>query len=51
MSLEDIDILFGAVDESRRREDVEKIVGKGYGLDEDDKATSVRLEDVGGERK
>lgn len=50
MTLEDIDILFGAVDEELRKHDVENIVSKQYGL-EDDKATSIRLENVGNEEQ
>lgn len=50
MSLEDIDILFGNVDENLRKHDVENIITKTYGLD-DDKATSIRLENVGPEEE
>ena len=51
-SLEEMDVLFGVVDENTRREHVERVLNKGTVVDETEieegnKGMSVQLENVG----
>ena len=54
-SLEDMDILFGAVDGEQRAVDVERMMHKGTVMGENEevenKGSSVRLENVAGEKQ
>jgi hypothetical protein len=45
-SLEDMDILFGSVDAQQRALDVERNLAKEFDFTDENKATSIRLEDV-----
>ncbi len=45
-SLEDMDILFGTVDAQQRALDVERNLAKEFASRDENKATSIRFEDV-----